>query len=101
MDVSPEFVAGLPPVMPEFARIWQAAEKIVYYKTLESVSTGRTGLEREFDAAAVRRLVDRSSRDVSVAGPNLGAHAIRAGVVDEYQMLVVPMMLGGEAGAAW
>ena len=81
--------------MLDFARIWQAADKIVYSKSLEIVSTPKTHLEREFDPQAVRNLKTQSTHDFSVAGPNLAAQAIRAGLVDEYHLLVVPMMRGG------
>ena len=85
--------------MLDFARIWQAADKIVYSKSLEIVSTPRTRLEREFDPQAVRNLKTQSPHDVSVAGPNLAAQAIRAGFVDEYHLLVVPMMRGAASGS--
>jgi dihydrofolate reductase len=76
-----------------YAEIWRAAEKIVYSKTLESVSSARTRIEREFEPAAVRRL--KKEGDVSVGGPALAAEAIRAGLVDEYQLFLVPILVGG------
>jgi dihydrofolate reductase len=88
-------VADGTPAMLDFARIWQAADKIVYSGSLGRVSTPRTRLEREFDPRAVRALKTQSPRDVSVGGPTLAADAIRSGLVDEYQLLVVPTMLGG------
>src|SRR5581483_8357628 len=90
-EVIPGFSVG----MLDFARIWQAADKIVYSKSLETVSTPKIRLEREFDAQAVRELKAQSPLDISVAGPTLAAHAIRAGLVDEYHLLVVPTLLGG------
>ncbi len=90
-DVMPDQTSA----MMDFGRIWQAADKIVYSKSLETVSTPKTRLEREFEPQAVRDLKAQSPRDISVAGPNLAAQAIRAGLVDEYQLLVVPFMLGG------
>ena len=78
--------------MLDFARIWQADDKIVYSKSRQTVSTPKTRLEREFQPQAVR---EQSPLDTSVAGPTLAAHAIRAGLVDEYHLLVVPTMLGG------
>lgn len=92
---TPEVIPGLTPALLEFARIWQAAGKIVYSRSLETVSTPKTRLEREFHPQAVRELKARSPRDMTVAGPTLAAHAIRAGLVDEYHLLVVPAMLGG------
>jgi len=92
---TPDVIPGLTPVMLDFGRIWQAAEKIVYSKSLETVSTPKTRLEREFDPHAVRELKARLPRDLTVSGPTLAAHAIRTGLVDEYHLLVVPMLLGG------
>jgi dihydrofolate reductase len=92
---TPDVIPGLTPAMMDFARIWQAADKIVYSKSLETVSTPKTRLEREFEPQAVRDLKAQLPHDISVAGPNLAAQAIRAGLVDEYQLLVVPIMLGG------
>jgi dihydrofolate reductase len=92
---TPDVIPGLTPAMMEFARIWQEADKIVYSKSLETVSTPKTRLEREFEPQAVRDLKAQLPHDISVAGPNLAAQAIRAGLVDEYQLLVIPIMLGG------
>src|SRR5215470_4418022 len=79
----------------ETMAIWERPDVIVYSKSLETVSTPKTRLEREFDPQAVRDLKARLPYDVSVAGPTLAAHAIRTGLVDEYHLLVVPIMLGG------
>ena len=76
-----------------YAEIWRAADKIVYSRTLESVASARTRIEREFDPEAVRRLKEQG--DVSVGGPALAAEAIRAGLVDEYQLFLVPVIVGG------
>lgn len=92
---TPEVIPGVSPTEMDFARIWQATEKIVYSKSLATVSTPRTRLEREFEPQAVRDLKAQLPHDISVAGPNLAAQAIRAGLVDEYQLLVVPYLLGG------
>ena len=92
---TPDAIPGLTPAEMDFARIWQAADKIVYSKSLETVSTPNTRLEREFELQAVRDLKAQLPHDISVAGPNLAAQAIRAGLVDEYQLLVIPIMLGG------
>lgn len=83
------------PAMLDFARIWQAAEKIVYSTTLQTVSTAKTRLERAFDPEVVRHLKAQSSRDVAVGGPTLAAHAIRAGLVDDYHLFVAPIVVGG------
>jgi dihydrofolate reductase len=92
---TPEVIPGQTPAIMDFGRIWQAADKIVYSKSLETVSTAKTRLEREFEPQAVRDLKTQLPHDISVAGPNLAAQAIRAGLVDEYHLLVVPMILGG------
>jgi dihydrofolate reductase len=91
---TPDVIPGLTPAMMDFGQIWQAAEKIVYSRSLETVSTAKTRLEREFDPQAVRDLKAQLPHDISVAGPNLAAQAIRAGLVDEYQLLVAPVLLG-------
>ena len=89
----------LPPLMPpaalEYLPIWQAAEKIVYSTTLQTVSMAKTQLERRFDADAVRELKARASRDLGIGGPTLAAHAIRAGLVDEFHQLIAPIIAGG------
>jgi dihydrofolate reductase len=79
----------------DFAQIWQAADKIVYSKTLETVSSARTRIERDFDPEAVRRLKESTERDLTVGGPELAAHAIKAGLVDELQLFVTPIVVGG------
>jgi dihydrofolate reductase len=79
----------------DYAEIWQAADKIVYSKTLETVSSARTRIARDFDPEAVRRLKAKGGRDISVGGPHLAAQAIKAGLVDEFHLLVVPMVVGG------
>ena len=92
---TPDVIPGLTPTMMDFGRIWQTADKIVYSKSLETVSTPKTRLEREFEPQAVRDLKAQLPHDISVDGANLSAQAIRAGLVDEVQLLVVPFMLGG------
>ena len=92
---TPDVIPGLTPAMMDFARIWQAADKIVYSKSLATVSTPKTRLEREFEPQAIRDLKAQLPHDISVDGPNLAAQAIRAGLVDEYHLLVIPIMLGG------
>jgi dihydrofolate reductase len=91
---TPEGIPGLTAKDQDFARVWQAADKIVYSKTLEGVSTPKTRLEREFDVQAVRDLKAQLPHDISVSGPNLATHAFRAGLVDEIQLFVAPMLLG-------
>lgn len=84
-----------PPFIVDYARTWQAANKVVYSTTLEQVTSARTRIERTFDPEAVRRLKAESDHDLSVDGPHLAAQAIRAGLVDEYQLIVGPAIVGG------
>jgi dihydrofolate reductase len=84
-----------PQFVLDWARQWQAAEKIVYSRTLAEPRSVRTRLEREFDPDAVRRLKAGAEHDISVDGPELAAQAIRAGLVDELQMIVCPVVVGG------
>jgi dihydrofolate reductase len=83
------------PVMQDFAKIWQAADKVVYSRTLAVVSSARTRIERDFDPEAVRQLKASAGRDLSVGGPHLAAEAIRAGLVDEYHLFLTPFVVGG------
>ena len=82
------------PVENDFASIWRDADKVVYSKTLEAASTARTRIERDFDPDAIREMLVRSDRDIGVGGPELAAHAIRAGLVDEYQLFLTPIIIG-------
>jgi dihydrofolate reductase len=79
----------------DFAAIWQAAEKVVYSRTLETISTARTRVERDFDPEAIRRLKADADRDISIGGATLAGEAIRAGLVDELHLLVNPIVVGG------
>jgi dihydrofolate reductase len=84
-----------PPYIVEYARGWQAAEKVVYSTTLESVSSAKTRIERTFDPDAVRKLKAQADHDLSVDGPNLAAQAIEAGLVDEYHLFITTSVVGG------
>jgi dihydrofolate reductase len=84
-----------PPPIRDFAAIWRAADKIVYSRTLETVSSHRTRIERDFDPEAVRQLKAQAERDITVGGPELAAQAIRAGLVDEYHLFLSPVLVGG------
>jgi dihydrofolate reductase len=88
-------VADQPPFIQDFAEIWRAAEKIVYSKTLETVSSARTRIERDFDAEAVRQMKASARRDISVGGSDLAAEAVRAGLVDECHLFLAPIVVGG------
>ena len=86
---------GQSPVEQEFTRIWQAADKIVFSATLAAASTARTRIEPSFDPDLVRRLKETAARDLTVGGANLAGQAIRAGLVDEVQLFLVPAIVGG------
>ena len=83
------------PVSLDFARIWQAADKIVYSTTLQTPDTERTRIESGFDPDQVRKLKQAADRDLTVGGAGLAARAIAARLVDEYQLFVVPFVVGG------
>ena len=91
----PADYADWPDHLRDFADIWQAADKIVYSTTLESPSSKRTRVEREFDPDAVRELKERAERDLAVGGPNLAASAFRAGLIDECHLFFAPAVVGG------
>ena len=83
-----------PQFLLDWARQWQAAEKIVYSRSLTEPRSARTRIEPEVDPDAVRRLKADAEHDITVNGPELAAHALRAGLVDEFQMIVCPVVVG-------
>ena len=87
------------PFMSDFAEIWQAANKIVYSRTLKTISTRKTQLEQTFDPDAIRRLKTASEHDILIGGPELAAHAFRAGLIDECHLFIVPIIVGGGKSA--
>lgn len=86
---------GEPAAMADYKDIWLAADKIVYSRSLEEVSTERTRIEREFDADAVRELKASSDGHLSIGGPEIAAEALRAGLIDEVGVIVSPAIIGG------
>jgi dihydrofolate reductase len=87
--------ADQPSFIQDFAEIWRAADKIVYSKTLAAASSARTIIERAFDLDAIRQMKRSTERDIFVGGPNLAAQAIRSGLVDECQLFLAPVVVGG------
>jgi dihydrofolate reductase len=81
--------------MADFATAWQAASKVVYSTTLATVSTANTRLERHFNPTAVHELKAAASSDLTIGGANLAAQALKAGLVDECQLFVWPLAIGG------
>jgi dihydrofolate reductase len=90
-----DWLATAPAVAREYAEIWRDTDKVVYSTTLEEVSTARTSIERRFEPAAVRRLKEASSSDLSIGGAAIGAEAFRHGLVDECVLLLCPVLVGG------
>jgi dihydrofolate reductase len=87
--------ADQPPFVRDFAQMWREATKVVYSRTLEAASSDRTRIERDFDPAAVQRMKAEAGPDMTVGGPDLAGQALAAGLVDECQMFVVPIVIGG------
>jgi dihydrofolate reductase len=85
---------GEPSAEQEYAKIWQAANKIVYSRSLESPASGRTRIEREFDAVAIRQLKAAATHDISVGGPTLAAEAMKSGLLDECHLFLSPIVVG-------
>jgi dihydrofolate reductase len=83
------------PFIRDYAGIWRAADKIVYSTTLQSVSSARTRIERDFDPEAVGQMKASTASDLSVGGPDLAAQAIQAGLVDEFHLFLTPIVVGG------
>jgi dihydrofolate reductase len=95
----PGDLAEQPPYIRDYAEIWRAADKVVYSRSLESASTARTRIEREFDAGVVHQMKETAEADLGVGGPGLAAEALRAGLVDELHQFLCPVVVGG--GTAW
>jgi dihydrofolate reductase len=92
-------LAAESPLLRDFAEIWQAANKIVYSKTLETISTRKTQLERTFDPETIRQLKKSTEQDILIGGPELAAHAFQAGLIDECHLFLIPIIVGGGKSA--
>ena len=92
-------ISDQPSVVRDFTTMWRAAEKIVYSRSLEGVSSARTRIERDFDPGTIRRMKAAADADTTVGGADLAGQAIAAGVVDELQLFVIPVLVGG--GKRW
>jgi dihydrofolate reductase len=93
-ETDPNMVAESP-LTRDFAEIWQAANKIVYSKTLETVSTRNTQLERSLDPEAIRQLKEAAEKDILIGGAELAAQAFRSGLIDECHLFLLPVIVGG------
>jgi dihydrofolate reductase len=87
-------LADQPPHIRDFAELWRAADKIVYSKTLGSVSSARTRIERDFDAGAIRQMKASAEPDLTIGGSDLASQAFRAGLVDECHLFLSPVAVG-------
>jgi dihydrofolate reductase len=83
------------PAIRDFTALWRAADKVVFSKTLNEVSSSRTRIEHEIDAEAIRRFKETSEHDISVGGPNLAGEMMAAGLLDEVHLFVAPVAVGG------
>jgi dihydrofolate reductase len=92
-------LAAESPLLRDFAEIWQAADKIVYSKILQAVSTRKTQLERNFNPTAIRQMKEAVEQDIIIGGPELASHAFRAGLIDECHLFLVPIIIGGGKSA--
>src|SRR5574339_641019 len=92
-------LASQSPLMRDFAQVWQAADKIVYSRTLEAVSTRKTQVERNFDPEAIRRLKESVKQDIHIGGAELAAQAFRSGLIDECHLFIIPIIVGGGKAA--
>ena len=90
---------GMSELMLDFARVWQAADKVVYSRTLDTVSSANTRIERTFDPEAIRQLKAQADRDITVGYADLAGQAIKAGLVDEIHLAILPIMVGGGTSA--
>ena len=87
-------LADQPPFILDYAEIWQTADKVVYSKSLETVSSARTRIERDLDREAIRQMKAAADRDISVGGPHLAAQALEAGLVDELHLFLASIVVG-------
>ena len=93
-ETDPGLAAGAP-LLQDFAQIWRAADKVVFSKTLAAVSTARTRLERDFTPEIVRHLKATCDHDIAIGGPDLASQAFAAGLIDECQLFLMPVVVGG------
>ena len=97
--VSGPYMDGPSPAMNDYAKIWKAANKVVYSTSLSEITIANAKLERSFDPSAIQKLVASSEKDYDIGGPNLAGQAIKAGIVDEVHQIIVPTMIG--SGNYW
>jgi dihydrofolate reductase len=84
----------LKPVEKEYAQIWNAVPKIVFSRTLDHVE-GNATLMRDGLIEEVTKLKSQPGKWISVGGATLAASLVEAGLVDEYRIVIHPVILGG------
>jgi dihydrofolate reductase len=89
-----ETIADEQPFVQDYARIWRAADKIVFSRSLETVTSERTRIERSFDPDAIREMKSSTDKAISIGGPTLAAQAFGAGLVDEIRLFLAPIIVG-------
>jgi dihydrofolate reductase len=77
----------------EFARIWKATPKVVFSTTLDEVEAG-TRLVKTNATGEVARLKAEPGKTLAVGGAGLASSLIEHGLVDEFRLLVNPVVLG-------
>ena len=82
------------PYIAEYARIWKDTPKIVFSKTLEKVEWN-SRLMRKVTAEEIAELKAQPGKDMDIGGPTLASAFIKLGLIDEYQLFVNPVVLGG------
>jgi dihydrofolate reductase len=82
-------------VARDFARIWRAADKIVFSRTLDTSSSARTRIEHDFDPAAISQRKESSGTDLAIGGAELSGQAMAAGLIDECHLFLCPIVVGG------
>jgi dihydrofolate reductase len=97
--VSGPYMDGPSQSMNDYSKIWKAANKIVYSTSLAKLEIENATIERSFDPSAIQKLVAESDKDYDIGGPHLAGQAIKAGIVDEYHQIIVPVMIG--SGNYW
>lgn len=90
----PAIVTGASVVVADFYNIWRAAEKVVFSRSLQSPRSEKTRIVREFNRAAIHEMKVAASSDLTIGGPELAMQAMRAGLVDEIHLFVVPILVG-------
>jgi dihydrofolate reductase len=87
------------PVVWDWMQLWRAADKVVYSRSLETASSARSRIERDFDPSAIRAMKNTLERDITIGGPDLAAQAFRAGLIDRCQLFLTPVLVGGGKSA--